>query len=89
MPAIDTYPEGQGDSLASYRHGAAVTPHDTNELTYATKALFVGGTGTLTVVMLGGETVLFTSPLAGQIIHVRCKIVKTTGTTATNIVALW
>lgn len=89
--AVDIFPEGTytADSLSSFKHAVAVAPSDTVDLVNVTKALFIGGTGTLTVIMQDGSTVLFTSPLAGQIIHLRVSRVKATGTTATNIVALW
>lgn len=48
-----------------------------------------GVTGTMTVVMSNGDTVLFTGVLAGLILPIRCTKVNTTGTTATDLVALY
>jgi hypothetical protein len=38
---------------------------------------------------MSGATTLFTGILAGTLLPVRATRVKATGTTATNIVALW
>ena len=57
------------------------------------RALYVGGDGDVAVEMAGGEmtdaTVVFSGALAGSTIPIRCTQVNATGTTATNIVALW
>lgn len=66
---------------------AAVTPSDTTEI-FAV-ALYVGTTGNLAVVTEGGDTVTFVGCPAGLIIPVRVKQVKSTNTTATDIVRLW
>lgn len=69
--------------------GAAVTPHDTNELSKITRYLYVGTAGTLTVVTSDGTTLAFGAVTAGSLLPLRVKIVKSTGTGASNIVALW
>jgi hypothetical protein len=69
---------------------AAVTPHDTNELTYTARALYIGGAGDVALIA-GGDSAAVTlaSVPAGTILPIRAKVVKSTGTTATNIVALY
>ncbi len=67
---------------------ANITPHDTNTLTYASRALYIGGTGNVTVVM-NGVSVLFTGLPAGTILPIRTDKVMATGTTATSLVALY
>ena len=67
---------------------AAVTPHDTNELGAVTRAVYVGGAGNLTVTMAGGGNATFNSVPAGSVLSIRVSKVLSTGTTATNIVAL-
>lgn len=70
-------------------HAAAVTPDDATDLTYTTRALWVGGAGNISVITLGGETVTITGVLAGSLIPIRVNRVRSTSTTATNILALW
>jgi hypothetical protein len=67
----------------------AVTPHDTNELTYWSRSLWIGGAGTVKVTMVDGTVVTFTGVPAGTILPVRAKIVWSAGTTATTILALY
>mgnify|MGYP006969344848 CR=1 FL=1 len=73
------------------QHGAAITPHDTNELANVPRAVYVGGAGNLKVVLVGdGDTdfVTFTAVPAGTVLPIRPRIVHT-DTTATALVALW
>ena len=74
---------------------AAVTPSDTVNIPAVTGGtnngcvLYVGGTGTLKVTTIGGDDVTFVGVLAGTFLPVHVLRVWSTGTTATNIVALW
>lgn len=84
------------DNFATFKGGlnapctlaAAVTPHDTNELSVTTRSVYVGGAGNLTVTMAGGGNATFNSVPAGTVLPIRVSKVLATGTTATNIVAL-
>ena len=68
---------------------AAVTPHDSNELTTYADSLYVGGAGNVVVIASGDSTaVTFAGAVAGSVLPVQAKVVKSTGTTATSIVAL-
>lgn len=88
MALADAYPDS-GDVVAPARRLRAVTPHDTNELTLGTcKALHIGGAGTLTVIAQG-DTDAVQLNVGQGIVPVRAKVVKSTGTTATTIVALY
>lgn len=71
-----------------YRSAAAVIPHDTN-LIATTNALYVGGTGAVKVDMAGGGSVTFSAVPAGAVLPVQAVRVYATGTTATNVVALY
>jgi hypothetical protein len=51
--------------------------------------IYVGGSGDIEVTTVGGDRVNFTGILAGQFIPVQVMKVWTTGTNATNILALW
>lgn len=73
---------------ASATTGAAVTPSDTVDLTFTTRALYVGGAGALTVVLSSGVTVTFAVVPAGTWLWLAVTRVKVTGTAATSIVAL-
>lgn len=84
------FPESDLLNLMTPADGAAaVTPHNTTALTITCRALYIGGAGDVAVTMKNGDTVTFTGVLAGTVLPVRCTHVKVTGTTATNIVALY
>lgn len=77
---------------------AVVTPSNTNNIpNIATQdgsgnngcVLYVGGAGTLKVKTVGGDEVTFVGITAGSFIPVQVLQVFSTGTTATNIIALW
>lgn len=77
---------GLGDPLES---GAAITPHDTNDLANTTRAIYVGVTGDIKVDLLGtGTAVVFTAVPVG-LYWLRCTRIYATDTDATNIVGLW
>lgn len=70
-------------------HADAVTPDDANDLANAAiKGLYVGGTGNIKVTTVRGDTVTFNSVPVG-FFDVAVKRVFSTGTTATNIIALY
>ena len=68
----------------------AVTPHDTTPLaTGVCRALYIGVTGDVEVILAdGGTAVVFKSVPVG-ILPVRAQIVKDALTTATDILALY
>ncbi len=74
-------------------NAVAVTPNDANELAVYSRALYVGGTGDLTVVLAGDSdttgVVTFKAVPAGSWLWLRVKLVKATGTSATSIVAMY
>lgn len=89
MPAVDKF-EREDVSLGDpYSSGAAVTPNDGTDLAYVTRALWIGGAGNLKVTLLDGSAVTLNGCAAGQVVPVRAARVWATGTTATNIVALY
>ncbi len=69
--------------------GAAVTPHDSTNLTTFCRALYVGGSGTVVAVMLDLTVLTFVGVPAGTVLPIRCRRVNATSTTATSIVALF
>ena len=72
----------------SYGKAAAVSPHDTNNLTNPCDALWIGTGGNIKVV-LGGDTVTFTSVPNGTCLAIRATRVFNTDTTASNVVQVW
>ena len=89
MPPIDNAASTTGVAWGPVSHAAAVTPADGTEFANVTTALWVGGGGNLSVVMAGGETVTLSGVLPGTLVPLRVTRVRSTGTTATNILALW
>lgn len=91
MPAaIDDYGQLASGLESPYRRGAAITPSDSVNLTNVTRAIYVGGTGTVTYVSQGGDTVALLGNIpVGTTLRVCASRVNLTGTSATNLVALW
>jgi len=89
MTAIDTFktPETEWSPATS---SVAVTPNDSEELAYLTRALYIGVGGNLSVKLRDDSTaVVFVGVAEGTVLPLQVKQVMATGTTATNIVALW
>lgn len=63
-----------------------ITPHDTNELVYTSRALYIGGSGDVKVTTADGTDITFVG--VSGILPIRVKRVFSTGTTATSIVGL-
>ena len=89
MPAADSFSRFQSSVISPITNAAAVTPHDTNELSYVTRALYVGTGGNVKVQMQDSGTVTFVSVPTGTTLPIRCKKVFATNTDATDMVALW
>lgn len=71
------------------RDAAAVTPSDSAQISRVARALYVGGSGDVKLVTEEGNAVTFQDIVAGSILPVKATKVFATGTTATNIVALF
>lgn len=70
--------------------GTAVTPHDTNDLPGGkANGLYIGGAGAVAVIHgLGTTAVTYAAVPVGTFLNMEVTRVLSTGTTATNIVAL-
>ncbi|MEP2473678.1 MULTISPECIES: hypothetical protein [Rhodobacterales] len=68
--------------------GVAVTPSDQDDLDFATRALYVGGTGDLAVQLISGNNITLRGLQGGNLYPLRVARVLATGTTATDIVGL-
>lgn len=85
----DEFPKFPPHWQAPFRHAFAITKSDTANLTYITRAIWVGGTGNLVVDMEGGElNVAFNSVPAGTQLNIRAIKVKNSST-ATVILGLY
>jgi hypothetical protein len=68
--------------------GVAVTPSDGTSLPFRCKRLWIGGAGNVSLLGRDGVTaVVYTAVPAGTYLRVRASYVRSTGTTATNIIA--
>lgn len=75
---------------APYYGAVAVTPADGSDLALTgTRALYIGVTGDVKVDTLGGDTGIVFKAVPVGVLYVAVKRVYSTGTTATNIVALY
>lgn len=72
---------------------AVLTKHDTNDIPLVNnkgpRALYIGGTGNITVLDQDGVSCLISTIPAGSILPIRPTRLMSTGTTATTIVALY
>lgn len=71
------------------RNAATVTPSDSVDLTYPSRALWVGGVGNISVEMLDGGTQVFEGVIAGSLLPLQVTRVNSTDTTATLIVSVF
>ena len=68
---------------------AAITPHDTNEITNPPRAIYIGTGGNIKVDMTGAGTgITFVNVQTGSILPIRVSLVYATGTTATDLVGI-
>lgn len=70
-------------------YAVAVTPSNSVNLAAAPRALYIGATGNVALVLPDDAVVTFVGAQAGSIIPVTCKRVNSTSTTASSIVALY
>ena len=71
----------------SFRGAVAITPNDSNDLTDAVSALYIGVTGAVKVTTASNETVTFVAVAVG-ILPIAVKKVFATGTAALSIIGL-
>lgn len=79
-------------ALSNYRpgrHWAAITPSDTDDLPTGIRQVYVGGTGDVAAVGQDDEVVTFAAVPAGAVLDIGPKRIDATGTTATDLVAIY
>lgn len=74
-------------SVASAVNQFVIEPHDTNPLPHTTRAIRVGGEGTINVALVGDPSLFIVYPVAtGETLSVQAVHVKDDDTTATDLV---
>ena len=76
-------------AAGSTANGAAITPSDTAVFSPLVTKLYVGTTGTLTVIMAGNGASIEFTPASGSYHDLCVSQVKATGTSATGIIGYW
>ena len=76
------------DSTYAVVSGVVVTPSDTAVFKH-TRGLWVGSGGNITLTMMDGANIQLVGVLGGTLLPFQCTAVRSTGTTASNIVALY
>ena len=66
----------------------AITPSDSVDLAQTTRAVYVGGAGTV-VAIVNGVAITVAGATAGSFLPIRATRINATSTTATNLVAVW
>lgn len=74
---------------ASSANGFAITPSDSNQLANVTREVYVGVTGDLTVIFSGDSSAVLMKAVPVGRYPWSLKQVKSTGTTASQIVGLY
>ena len=88
MVATDNFLLNSKGLASPYTQAVAIVPHNTTELGYITRAIYVGVGGDIVLITADDDTVTFTGVVTGTVLPIRVKVVKATGTTATNLVAM-
>lgn len=65
-----------------------ITPSDSTDLSYATRAIYVATDGDIRATFLGGTTVTLSGLRGGAAYPFRLQRILSTGTTATGIIGL-
>jgi hypothetical protein len=79
----------RGGYDSPFTKAVVVSPSDSADLPFMPRALYVGTAGTLSVLLIdGATTVNLGAVAAGTLLPLRVNRVRSTGTGASNIVAL-
>jgi hypothetical protein len=80
----------QGPGAAPSFDGDPITPSDSTELPDYARAIYIGADGNVSIESLTSGTVLtFVGLKAGTILPVSARKVRSTGTTSSNLIALF
>ena len=84
----DTFRNYSGSLSSPAGSAFAITPSDSEDLSVYTRGIYVGGAGNVKLTTVGGDTITLNGCLAGTVLPIRAKRVFSTGTTATNLLAM-
>ena len=71
------------------RQAFPIVPHDNDELSLLPRAIYVGTGGTITLRAIDSSAdVVLKNLSSGQLVDIRARYVRATGTTAADLVAL-
>jgi hypothetical protein len=86
----DKFENYRAELNSPYAEAADIAPSDSTDLSTTTRAIYIGGgSGVLVATMKSGATVTFSGLVTGSVLPIRARRVLATGTTATDLVALW
>ncbi|MGV2110162.1 spike base protein, RCAP_Rcc01079 family [Agrobacterium salinitolerans] len=88
MAAIDPYARDISQ-VGPARNAIAVTPSDSADLANVPRAVCVSADGNVVLVMSGNGQEVTVAMVAGTLYPLAPTRIKSTGTTATGIVAVW
>jgi len=81
---------GSRTEAIGFQKASAVTPNDSTDLSGGvTRGLYIGAAGNVAVLMADGSAVTLTALAVGVTHPIAVSRVKSTGTTATSILALY
>lgn len=85
----DQFSNSADSVSAPATRAVAVTPDDAAALADLPKALYVGGGGDVTMRGAGAADQVWTNVPSGTVLPFRARYIRATGTTATDILALY
>jgi len=89
MSYTDTFASNAVGMSGPARNAVAITPDNTATLTYIPRGIYVGGGGSISVVLVSGDSASFSNVAAGTILPICPKQVLATGTTASGLIGLY
>ena len=89
MPAVDQFAQHSLGLESPVSNAVVVTPDNDNDLSFVTRGIMVSVSGDVAVTTKAGNDVTLPALAAGIIHPFRVSRIKSTGTTATGILAVW
>lgn len=79
----------RGANIVPAEGAFAITPSDGSDLSFVTRAIYVGVSGNISVTMANGDNVVFSNLLGGLLYPLQIRRVKSSSTTASGLVGLY